>query len=124
MTPDTMTVKLAEGMADAAEMARRQGHAEITPWHVISVLLRQEDGLLRGVLDRLEVDSTALQGACDAELRKRPARSGGGATGSVGGAAGGAGAGAGGRGTPWGGGGGAPFVGAGAGVVGVGAVVR
>jgi len=80
MTPDTMTVKLAEGMADAAEMARRQGHAEITPWHVISVLLGQEDGLLRGVLDRLEVDSTALQGACDAELRKRPARSGGGAT--------------------------------------------
>lgn len=77
MKPDMMTVKLADAMADAADLARRCGHAELTPPHLMRALLDQEQGLFSCVLDRLSLDPGALGRGLDQCLERLPSREGG-----------------------------------------------
>jgi len=53
---DKLTFKAQEALQAAQELARRLGHPQIEPAHLLRELLAQEEGLIRPLLKKLEVD--------------------------------------------------------------------
>ncbi|HEV7562873.1 MAG TPA: ATP-dependent chaperone ClpB, partial [Solirubrobacterales bacterium] len=78
-----MTQKTQEALGEAQAAALRRGNTEIQPEHLLVALLDQPEGLVPRLLERLEVDVTALRSAFEAELDQRPRVSGSGASGDV-----------------------------------------
>jgi ATP-dependent Clp protease ATP-binding subunit ClpB len=70
MKLDKLTVKSREAIAAAEIVARRAGHQEVKPLHVLAALVDQADGLVRPLLERAGVPidrfRSAIQGAFDA----------------------------------------------------------
>jgi ATP-dependent Clp protease ATP-binding subunit ClpB len=59
MQPDRFTVKSQEAVAAAQALAAERRNSEVTPAHLLVALLRQEDGLIPPILQRLGVDVAA-----------------------------------------------------------------
>ncbi|HET9948486.1 MAG TPA: Clp protease N-terminal domain-containing protein, partial [Longimicrobiales bacterium] len=55
LSPDRLTVKAAEALQSAAAEARRRGNPEIHGVHLLEALLRQEEGIVVPVLQKLEI---------------------------------------------------------------------
>jgi len=53
---DKLTYKSQEALQGAQELARRLHHPQIEPAHLLRTLLAQEEGLIRPLLQKLEVD--------------------------------------------------------------------
>jgi ATP-dependent Clp protease ATP-binding subunit ClpB len=70
MRLDKLTVKSREAIAAAEAVARRAGHQEVKPLHVLAALVDQSDGVVRPLLERagVSIDSlrSAIQTAFDA----------------------------------------------------------
>ena len=65
--PNRWTTKTQEAFSAAMESARRNSNPEVTPDHLLAALLRQEDGIVLPMMQRLEVDpARLLQKADDA----------------------------------------------------------
>ncbi len=63
---DKLTYKAQEALQSAQEMARQLSHPQIEPPHLLRTLLAQEEGLIRPLLKKMEVDPQKLiQGAED-----------------------------------------------------------
>lgn len=71
-----LTVKAQEALQEAQKEAEAQGHAELTPEHLLCALLKQEDGLVRPLLQKLGADVMRLQSLVDAALNRKPQVSG------------------------------------------------
>ena len=53
---DKLTYKAQEALQGAQELARRLENPQIEPAHLLRTLLAQEDGLIRPLLKKLEIE--------------------------------------------------------------------
>ena len=63
-----LTVMSRQAVTDAQNIARRMHHSEVDTWHLLSALLSQEDGIVPGLIEKLNLQTSALQLSVDREL--------------------------------------------------------
>jgi len=80
MDMSKLTQKSQEALQQAQSEAARLGHTETDGEHLLLALLDQPDGLVPRLLDQAGVDVAGLRAAVEAELGRRPAVTGPGAT--------------------------------------------
>ena len=73
---DQLTIKAQEAIQEAQRDARARGNAEMTPNHLLLALLRQSEGVVVPILQKLGVDASALQRETEADLERQPKVSG------------------------------------------------
>ena len=71
MRIEKLTTKFQEALGEAQTLALGQDHAYIEPVHVLSAMLRQDDGP-KALLQRAGVNLPGLQAAAEAALKKLP----------------------------------------------------
>ncbi|MCH9021385.1 MAG: ATP-dependent chaperone ClpB [Planctomycetes bacterium] len=77
MRIDKFTVKAQEAVTVAQEIALNSGHASVTPLHLLSALLRQQDdNLVSTVLGKIGCNLGPLQSMIDSDLGRLPKVSG------------------------------------------------
>jgi ATP-dependent Clp protease ATP-binding subunit ClpB len=77
MRIDRFTAKLQEGLQEAQTLASNLQHQELSPEHLFLALLRQQDGLVRPLLERLEARPQTIEQQFEQELSGRPKVTGG-----------------------------------------------
>jgi len=75
---DRYTVRSREAVDSARKLAERSQHQELSPEHLLFVLLEEREGIVRAVLDRLGADMTALRASVGDALARTPRVTGGG----------------------------------------------
>ena len=65
-----------QAVTDAQAIARRLSHNEVETWHLFAALLSQENGIVPGLLDKLNITPSAVQLAVERELERLPKVSG------------------------------------------------
>jgi ATP-dependent Clp protease ATP-binding subunit ClpB len=78
MRLDRFTERSQEALQAAQQAAQQLQHAAVEPEHLLLALLRQEDGLVPSLLQRLEVPPQPLAARLEAQLEARPKQYGGG----------------------------------------------
>src|SRR3954470_16236581 len=78
MQPDRFTIKSQEAIAAAGSLAGRRRNPQITPEHLLLVLLAQEDGVVVPVLGKLGANLPAVRSEANAALEALPRVSAGG----------------------------------------------
>jgi ATP-dependent Clp protease ATP-binding subunit ClpB len=73
---DQLTIKAQEAIQEAQSDARARGSAELTNEHVLLALLKQDDGVVVPVLQKLGVNPEAISQQLSAVLDRRPSVSG------------------------------------------------
>ncbi len=76
MDMNKLTQKSQEALANAQSKAVVFGHQEVDGEHLMLALLEQSDGLVPGLIRRMDKSVDALEKALTAELQKRPKVSG------------------------------------------------
>jgi ATP-dependent Clp protease ATP-binding subunit ClpB len=71
-----LTQMSRQAVTDAQAQARRRGHAEVDTWHLLAALLGQENGLVPGLLGKLNVEPGTVSAAVERELERLPRVSG------------------------------------------------
>jgi ATP-dependent Clp protease ATP-binding subunit ClpB len=71
-----LTVMSRQAVTDAQNLARRLQHNEVDTWHLLSALLTQENGIVPGLLEKVNITANAVQLAVDRELDRLPKVSG------------------------------------------------
>jgi ATP-dependent Clp protease ATP-binding subunit ClpB len=74
---DRLTVKSAEAIQQAANTARQAGNPAIEDLHLLDALLRQEEGIVIPILQKVGVGITRLREELDRALGRLPRQSGG-----------------------------------------------
>jgi ATP-dependent Clp protease ATP-binding subunit ClpB len=77
LDPNRWTLKTQEAFGAASNLARQRNHAEITPEHLLSVLLSQEDGVVLPTLERAGVSLLSLRNRMAEALEAIPRAYGG-----------------------------------------------
>src|SRR3954470_4402263 len=72
MRLDKMTVKAQEALRSGHDLAERRNHQELTPEHLLSALLSQEQGIASALLKKMGVQVELVQQAVDAALDDQP----------------------------------------------------
>jgi ATP-dependent Clp protease ATP-binding subunit ClpB len=78
MQADRFTIKAQEAIAAAGQLAERRHNPQVTPEHLLAVLLEQEGGVVVPVLAKLGADAGALRGEVNALLDAMPTMTEGG----------------------------------------------
>src|SRR6478752_199357 len=78
MQPDRFTIKSQEAIAAAGSLAERRRNPQITPEHLLVVLLEQEGGVVAPVLAKLGANLAAVRSEANAALEALPTVSQGG----------------------------------------------
>src|ERR1700730_11988714 len=73
---DQLTIKAQEAIQEAQSDARARGNAELTNEHLLLALLKQDDGVVVPVLQKLGVNPEAISQQLSTVLDRRPAVSG------------------------------------------------
>jgi ATP-dependent Clp protease ATP-binding subunit ClpB len=76
MNPDRFTIKTQEALQAAAQLAEARRNPQITPEHLLSVLLEQDGGIAAPILRKLGVAPEVLRGECNTALDALPTLSG------------------------------------------------
>src|SRR5690242_16964667 len=76
MNPDRFTIKSQEAIAAAGSLAERRRNPQVTPEHLLSVLLEQDGGLVVPVLRKLGATPDAVRRDVNAALEALPTVSG------------------------------------------------
>ncbi len=71
------TTKASEAVQGAMQLAGQLGHQGITPLHLLMVLVKQQDGIVPSLLQKLEIEPDALAVSVQSELTRLPQVSGG-----------------------------------------------
>lgn len=79
MRLDKLTLKAQEALQDAQGLAQKMSHQQIDTEHLLLALIRQADGLVAPILQRVGVSAHRLEGRLEEELQKIPQVRGGGA---------------------------------------------
>ncbi|CAN5835173.1 ATP-dependent chaperone ClpB [soil metagenome] len=77
LDPNRWTLKTQEAFTAAVETARTQNHPEVTPDHLLAALLRQADGVVLPLLEKVGKSPLALRNAADEALAALPKAYGG-----------------------------------------------
>jgi ATP-dependent Clp protease ATP-binding subunit ClpB len=72
MQADRFTIKSQEALQAALSLAASRQHSQVTPEHLLGVLLEQEEGLVVPTLRKLGADPALLRGDVDAALDGLP----------------------------------------------------
>ncbi len=78
MQADRFTIKAQEAIAAAGQLAERRRNPQVTPEHLLSVLLEQDGGVVVPVLAKLGADTNALRSEVNALLDAMPTLTAGG----------------------------------------------
>jgi ATP-dependent Clp protease ATP-binding subunit ClpB len=78
MQADRFTIKAQEAIAAAGQLAERRRNPQVTPEHLLAVLLEQDGGVVVPVLNKLGADAGALRGDVNALLDAMPTTTAGG----------------------------------------------
>jgi ATP-dependent Clp protease ATP-binding subunit ClpB len=81
--PNRYTEKAREAFVSAQTEARRQGHQQVDVWHLLAGMLMQENGIVPGLLKRMELTPAAVELALRRQLEKLPQVSGARESGTV-----------------------------------------
>jgi len=73
---DKLTLKAQEALQGAQDLARRLANPQIEPAHMLRELLAQEEGLIRPLLKKLEVDPQRIIQGVEDQLARLPKVSG------------------------------------------------
>jgi ATP-dependent Clp protease ATP-binding subunit ClpB len=65
---DQLTIKAQEAIQEAQRDARARGNAELSPDHLLLALLKQSEGVVVPILQKLGVDAQALEQQIDGDL--------------------------------------------------------
>src|ERR1700722_695950 len=76
MRIERLTAKMQEGLQESQTLASGLQHQELLPEHLLLSLLRQPDGLVRPLLEKLDVSPRLIEDQLDGEIAKRPKISG------------------------------------------------
>jgi len=76
MRLDKLTFKAQEALQGSQELARRLNHNQLEPAHLLRTLLAQEEGLIRPLLQKMEVDPQKILQGVDQTLTRLPRVSG------------------------------------------------
>jgi len=71
-----LTQMSRQAVTEAQTLARRHSHHEVDAWHLLAALLGQENGIVPGLLEKLNLGPGALQLAVERELGRLPKVSG------------------------------------------------
>ena len=74
---DKLTIKAQEAVASAQNLATESGHPEVDSLHLMSALVRESDGVVQPILNKIGVNLDQLSGMVDTELSRLPKTSGG-----------------------------------------------
>ncbi len=77
MRPDKFTAKMQEAFNASLDLASKHNHSEISTEHFLLSLLRQSDGLVPPLLEKLGVPPAELEKQLEAELSRRSSVHGG-----------------------------------------------
>src|SRR5262245_25306963 len=72
MQPDRFTIKSQEAVAAAQALAAERKNPEVTPAHLLVTLLRQEDGLVVPILQKLGADPGPIASRAVAMVEELP----------------------------------------------------
>lgn len=72
MRMDKLTSKFQSALSDAQSLALGRDHAYIEPVHVLKVLLDQEGGSIRPILNKAGVNIAGLRSSLDAAINRLP----------------------------------------------------
>lgn len=73
---NSFTEKSAFALQEAQNFARQHGQQEIGVWHLLLALVRQEGGIVPGLLERMQITPSAVELAAQRELESLPKASG------------------------------------------------
>ena len=73
---NTFTEKSAFAVQEAQNLARRYGQQEIDVWHLLLALVQQQDGIVPGLLERMQITPSAVELALQRQLEGLPKASG------------------------------------------------
>jgi ATP-dependent Clp protease ATP-binding subunit ClpB len=76
MNLDRFTIKSGEALFAAQDLARKSRHAAVTPLHLLFELVRQEEGVVRPILEKVGASPQALAARVVMALDKQPKVSG------------------------------------------------
>ena len=75
--PERLTIKAQEALRDAGELARSRGNPVVNDAHLLAVLLAQDEGVVRPLLQKAGLNLTGIAEAVERELARFPTQSGG-----------------------------------------------
>ena len=78
MQPDRFTIKTQEAIAAAGSLAERRRNPQVTPEHLLLVLLEQDGGVVAPVLQKLGADVAAVRAEANTAVEALPTLSAGG----------------------------------------------
>jgi ATP-dependent Clp protease ATP-binding subunit ClpB len=76
MRMDKLTIKAGEALRDAQSLAEEHGNQQLEPEHLLIALIRQEDGIVPPILDKLEVDKKLIERELERTVESLPKVSG------------------------------------------------
>jgi len=76
---DKFTLKVQEALQEAQSLAGSSGHQEIEPEHLLICFLRQEDGIVPAILNKLNIQPQKIEQELNNHLQKKPSVQGTGA---------------------------------------------
>jgi ATP-dependent Clp protease ATP-binding subunit ClpB len=74
---DKLTIKAQEAVSAAQNLAAENGHPEVDAIHLLSTLLRESEGVVQPIFNKIGVDRDQMRGMVAAELSRLPKTSGG-----------------------------------------------
>jgi ATP-dependent Clp protease ATP-binding subunit ClpB len=75
---DKFTLKVQEALQEAQSLAGSLGHQSLEPEHLLLCFLRQEDGIVSAILNKLNVSPQKIERELDSHLKKQPSVQGAG----------------------------------------------
>ena len=76
MNINKFTLKAQETIQSAIQLAQEFGHQEISPAHILAVLVKQSDGIIPSILSKLEVSKENFYKDIETILNRKPQISG------------------------------------------------
>ena len=73
---ERLTVRAAEALNTAAELARREGNPAVEDLHLLAALLEQDEGIIDPILRKVGADPAAVASGVRAGLERLPRQSG------------------------------------------------
>src|SRR5215207_4579032 len=71
-----LTQMSRQAVTEAQNIARRHSNNEVDTWHLLAALLAQENGIVPGLLEKMNIGAGAVQLAVERELERLPKVSG------------------------------------------------
>src|SRR5262245_5385472 len=78
MDMNKLTQKTQAALVEAQQLAIENGHQDVDPEHILLALLRQDDGLIPRLFERMDVDPQAVDRKVADMLARKPKVSGSG----------------------------------------------